>query len=118
MFQITPNTQTFQARYIITHPATGDFNCDAGKKYLQDLKQRRKKELIQLTSLTGTNINNWQDDATAKNDELSNKEAQYATLLPIVKEDMDNKKTMPAGIILLSAIILGGGGFMKWKGLV
>ncbi|MEP7255428.1 MAG: DUF2330 domain-containing protein [Ferruginibacter sp.] len=118
MFQVTPNTQTFQARYIITHPATGDFNCDAGKKYLQDLKQRRKKELIQLTALTGTNINNWQDDATAKNDELPNKEAQYATLLPIVKEDMDNKKTMPAGIILLSALILGGAGFMKWKGLV
>ncbi len=118
MFQVTPNTQNFQARYIITHPATGDFNCDAGRKYLQDLKQRRKKELVELTALTGTNINNWQEDATAKNDELPNKEAQYATLLPIVKEDMDNKKTMPAGIILLSVVILGGAGFMKWKGLV
>src|SRR5215204_2868465 len=31
-FQITPNKENFQARYIITHPATGDFNCDAGKK--------------------------------------------------------------------------------------
>ena len=69
MFQVTPNTENFQARYIITHPATGDFNCDAGKKYLQDLKARRKKELSELTALTGTNINNWQDEATAKNDE-------------------------------------------------
>jgi hypothetical protein len=118
MFQVTPNTETFQARYIITHPATGDLNCVAGKKYLQDLKKRRKKELTELTSLTGTDINNWQDDATAKNDELKNKDAQYATLLPIVKEDMDNRKTMPAGIILLSAVILGGAGFLKWKGLV
>ncbi len=118
MFQVTPNTQNFQARYIITHPATGDFNCEAGKRYLQDLKHRRKKELMELTVLTGTNINNWQDDATAKNDELTNKEVQYATLLPIVKEDMDNKKTIPPGIIVLSAIILGSAGFMKWKGLV
>ena len=34
MFQVTPNTENYQARYVITHPATGDFNCDAGKKYL------------------------------------------------------------------------------------
>jgi hypothetical protein len=118
VFQVTPNTENFQARYIITHPATGDFNCAAGKKYLQDLRQRRKKELLELTSLTGSNISNWQEDATVKNEELPNKEVQYATLLPIVKEDIDNKKTMPAGIIVLSAIILGGAGFMRWKGLV
>ncbi len=118
MFQVTPNTQNFQARYIITHPATGSFDCDAGKKYLIDLKQRRKKELLQLTELTGTNINNWQDDAMAKNDELPNAEAQYATLLPIVKEDMDSKSTMPVGIILLSGAMLAGAGFMKWKGLI
>lgn len=118
IFQVTPNTETFQARYIITHPATGNFNCDAGKKYLQDLRQRRKKELMELTSLTGTNINNWQEDAVAKNDELKTKDAQYATLLPIIKEDMDNRKTMPAGIILLSAVILGGAGLLKWKGLI
>ena len=118
MFQVTPNTQNFQARYIITHPATGSFDCDAGRKYLVDLRQRRKKELLQLTELTGTNINNWQDDATAKNDELTNTEAQYATLLPIVKEDMDSKNEMPVGIILLSGAILAGAGFMKWKGLI
>ena len=35
MFQITPNKDSYQARYVITHPATGDFNCEAGKKYLK-----------------------------------------------------------------------------------
>jgi len=118
VFQVTPNTENFQARYIITHPATGDLNCEAGKRYLQDLRQRRKKELMELTALTGTNISNWQDDATAKNDEVTFNEAQYATLLPIIKEDMDNRQTLPAGIIILSAVILGGAGFMKWKGLI
>jgi hypothetical protein len=118
MFQITPNTENFQARYIITHPATGDFTCAAGKKYLQDLKQRRKKELMELTVLTGTNINNWQEDALAKNDEEDVTAAQYETLLPQVKNDMDSQKTLPGGIVLLSAILLGGAGFMRWKGFV
>jgi hypothetical protein len=117
-FQVTPNTATFQARYIITHPATGDLSCDAGKKYLQDLKQRRKKELATLTALTGTDINNWQDDATAKNDEETNAEMQYATLLPQVKSETDNQKSLPAGMIIVSAVLLGGAGFMRWKGMV
>ena len=118
MFQVTPNTENYQARYIITHPATGDFNCAAGKKYLQDLRQRRKKELIELTTLTGTNINNWQDEATAKNEEETNVSAQYATLLPQVKEEMENKEAMPVGILLFSVAMLGGAGLMRWKGLI
>jgi hypothetical protein len=118
MFQVTPNTQNFQARYIITHPATGDLSCDAGKKYLQDLKARRKKELTQLTALTGTNINNWQNDMTAKTEETTVTEAQYATLMPEVKQQTDNEKTLPGGMILLSALVLGGAGFMRWKGFV
>jgi hypothetical protein len=118
MFQVTPNTETFQARYVITHPATGDFNCAAGKKYLQDLKARRKKELMELTALTGTNINNWQDDATAKNDEETNVAAQYATLIPQVKEEAENKEQMPVGIVVFAAAMLGAAGLMRWKGLI
>lgn len=118
MFQVTPNTQNYQARYIITHPANGDFNCTAGKKYLQDLKQRRKKELRELTALTGTNINNWQDEATAKNDEETNVLAQYATLLPQVKDEIENKEAVSAGIILFGAAMLGGAVLMRWKGII
>jgi hypothetical protein len=118
MFQVTPNTQNYQARYIITHPATGDFNCAAGKKYLQDLRQRRKKELQELTVLTGTNINNWQDEATAKNDEETNVSVQYATLLPQVKDEMENKESMPVGIVLFGAAMLGGAALMRWKGMI
>lgn len=117
-FQVTPNTETFQARYIITHPATGDFNCDAGRKYLQDLRTRRKKELRELTALTGTNINNWQEEAMAKNDEEINASAQYASLLPQVKDEMENKQTMPAGLILFGVVMLGGAGLMRWKEII
>jgi hypothetical protein len=59
MFQLTPNTENFQARYIITHPASGDFNCEAGKKYLADLRQRRHDELKMLTYLTGKGYDDW-----------------------------------------------------------
>ncbi len=118
MFQVTPNKQNYQARYIITHPATGDLNCASGKKYLQDLKQRRKKELMELASLTGTNINNWQDEATAKNEEVTNVTVQYATLLPDVKKETENKETMPAGIVLFGVAMLGAAGLMRWKGII
>lgn len=59
MFQLTPNTENFQSRYIVTHPATGDFNCAAGKQYLKDLKQRRSDELEMLNYLTGKGYANW-----------------------------------------------------------
>lgn len=117
MFQVTPNTENYQARYVITHPATGDFTCEAGKKYLQDLKARRKKELRELTALTGTNLNNWQDDASAANDEEDVAAAQYATLIKEVETE-GNSNNGPAGLVLLSALLLGSAGFLKWKGVV
>jgi Na+-translocating ferredoxin:NAD+ oxidoreductase RnfD subunit len=59
MFQVTPNTESYQARYVITHPATGDFNCDAGRKYLKELKERRADELDMLSYLTGKGYSDW-----------------------------------------------------------
>jgi hypothetical protein len=117
-FQVTPNTETFQARYVITHPATGNFDCTAGKKYLEDLKLRRKKELNELTALTGTNINNWQDDASAKNDEEAVAEAQYATLIPEVNSEEQKEKNIPTGFIVFGVAILASASLIKWKGMV
>lgn len=118
MFQVTPNTETFQARYIITHPATGDFNCAAGKKYLQELKLRRKKELANLTTLTGTDLNNWQELAAVGNDEETMPEAQYATLLPVVQREGAEEKNFPTGIVVLAAAVIGSAGFLRWKGFI
>ena len=118
MFQVTPNTETFQARYVITHPATGDFNCDAGRKYLVDLKKRRRNELKELTALTGKNISNWQEDAMASEDEKNMPGADYASLMPEVKKDIEKGNNSPAGLILLSTLVIGGAGFIRWKGIV
>jgi hypothetical protein len=118
VFQVTPNTASFQARYIITHPATGDLNCDAGRKYLQDLKKRRRNELKELTTLTGKNIDNWQDDIAMNNDEVDDAAVQYARLLPAFKQDMERENHSPAGVILFGIVFLGSAGFLRWKGIV
>ena len=117
-FQVTPNTENYQARYIITHPASGDFNCADGQKYLKDLRQRRKKELMELTSLTGTNINNWQEEATVKNDEKIDISAQYATLLPQISSDQENRDGTPSAILWLGVAVVGCAGLMRWKGMI
>lgn len=60
-FQVTPNRENFQARYIMTHPAQGDFSCDAGQTYLEELEQRRKVEVDELYALAGWTNPNYDD---------------------------------------------------------
>ena len=79
VFQVTPNTENYQARYVITHPATGDFNCDAGKKYLKELKKRRSDEMQMLTYLTGKGYSDW-DVVINEEEKFIPKEAAYATV--------------------------------------
>jgi hypothetical protein len=103
-FQVTPNTDNYQARYIVTHPAQGDFSCDAGKQYLKDLKQRRSDEMEMLTYLTGKNYNDW-DLNTEEESVFVPEEASYGT----VSKSASKKGTSPvvyaaagfAGVLLL-----------------
>jgi len=85
MFQVTPNTENYQARYVITHPATGDFNCDAGKKYLKELRQRRTDEMDMLTYLTGKNYSDWDVVMNDEEEKLIPTEATYATVSKYVQ---------------------------------
>ncbi len=57
-FQVTPNTEHFQARYILTHPATGDLSCTAGQDYLEELFYKRTREMDELYALTGWDLSN------------------------------------------------------------
>jgi hypothetical protein len=61
MFQETPNKSNWQARYILTHPASDDFSCDQGQKYLYELRKRRWDELYTYQWLTGRDINSHLD---------------------------------------------------------
>ncbi|MFY0645096.1 MAG: DUF2330 domain-containing protein [Bacteroidia bacterium] len=52
-FQVTPNKEHFQARYVVHNPATGDLQCTEGFKYMKKLRQRRSKELMEMEALSG-----------------------------------------------------------------
>jgi hypothetical protein len=104
IFQETPNRENYQARYIITHPATGDMNCEAGKKYMKDLKERRKKEMEMLASLTGKDYDDWDVVMDTKEEDIA-ADASYATLEKEVKTEAP-KKQMGQGIFMASLALL------------
>jgi hypothetical protein len=115
-FQVTPNTENFQARYIITHPATGTFNCAEGKKYLNDLKERRRKELNMLASLTGKDASDW--DIILKDEENRNISADvsYSSLSQLSSDELNKTgSTSTEKLILASAVILVCIGVAKYK---
>ena len=56
MFQETSNRESFQGRYILRHPFTGESNCQAGQQYKRSLPQRFEKEAQTLAKLTGWNV--------------------------------------------------------------
>ncbi|MEM7040655.1 MAG: hypothetical protein AAF570_27075, partial [Bacteroidota bacterium] len=53
VFHTTPNKERFQGRYIVRHPAPGPYNCSNAINYVKALKERQRKELSELASLTG-----------------------------------------------------------------
>jgi hypothetical protein len=109
MFQVTPNTDNYQARYVITHPATGDFTCDAGKKYLKELKQRRADELEMLTYLTGKDYSDWDVVSEQPEEKYVPKEASYASIaLSIQDEPKRDKGILIATFSVAGLIFLAG----------
>ncbi|MBD2085150.1 DUF2330 domain-containing protein [Coleofasciculus sp. FACHB-542] len=56
VFQETSNEQSFQGRYVLRHPFTGDVKCQAGQQYKQSLTKRFEQEAQTLAKLTGWNI--------------------------------------------------------------
>ncbi len=117
MFQVTPNTENYQARYVITHPATGDFNCEAGKKYLKELKERRADEMEMLTYLTGKTYSDWDVVMDEPEEKYIPTEASYASIAPTVR-----KKSKGGNGILITALGLMGlvtiASFSRKKNLV
>ena len=99
MFQVTPNTENYQARYVIHHPATGGFDCEAGKKYLAELKKRRREELENLNYLTGKDYNDW--DVVSSNDSYLPKDVAYTTVAAGINKEGDGSKTIAFAAISL-----------------
>ena len=57
-FQVTPNQEHFQARYVLQQPAMWNLDCKEAIPYLQSLITRRKEELKAYSDLTGVLSNN------------------------------------------------------------
>ena len=102
LFQVTPNTENYQARYIITHPATGDLSCAAGKQYLKQLKQRRLDELEMLGYLTGKGYNDWDVVTNNPEEKYLPPEDSYAAIAATA-----HPSSASAGILFASLGILG-----------
>lgn len=66
VFQLTPNQEPFQARYVITHAATGGGDCTEWATYLRSLRTRRQRELHNLRALTGEGYRDWARKDTAE----------------------------------------------------
>ncbi len=118
VFQVTPNTENYQARYAITHPATGDLSCIEGQNYLKELKKRRKTELQELTNLTNTNLNNWQEDATTFATESEENNADYTAAINEINNEIPKEKNVPVSIFIFGGLVIATAGLLKFKGLV
>jgi hypothetical protein len=106
MFQSTPNTESFQARYVVTHPATGDFNCDEGKKYLKKLKERRQDEMEMLGYLTGKGYEDW--DLVMNDEKQLPEDVSYETAAMYAgknKEKSNGVLLVSLGIVAIASMI-------------
>ncbi|WP_425145490.1 DUF2330 domain-containing protein [Deinococcus sp.] len=56
-FKLTDNTQTFQGRYVLRHPYTGQGKCEAMQSYKSSLKERAETQAQTLANLTGWDVN-------------------------------------------------------------
>jgi len=118
MFQLTPNTTNFQARYIITHLATGDLSCTTGNNYLSTLYKRRKQELKELYKLTGRNLNNWQDETLVSSQPTGDEMTPYMELTNLSKKEIPGAGQPFIGMMVFGVTVLGSVGFLRYKGFV
>lgn len=115
LFHVTPNKEHFQARYILTNPATGDLNCKEGQRYCAQLVKKRANELDQLHELTSWNTTQYKEyvqeyynkinDKSILN-EVEEKKNEFAPFLPDDYQDpgMGMKYAILSGLLLLMLI--------------
>ena len=91
-FHVTPNKEHFQARYILTNPATGEMDCDAGQVYCAKKVKERAYELKNLNDLTSWNVDQYAWYVKEFYEKLEDK-----TLLYEVEDDSHKNELIPFG---------------------
>ena len=108
-FQVTPNKTTYQARYVVTHPAQGNMDCEQGKAYVKSLKLRRQQELNTLKSLTGKGFYDWDLADTEAKAEQQFKEAAYEKVASwSSRQDENNMRLLYVTISMVGLISVVG----------
>jgi len=109
-FQVTPNNENFQCRYVMTYPAQGsDFSCDAGQEYLVDLYNRRKKEVDELAALTGWSSANGSGYIREYNKFLNPRTHENLRNegIPVsIQKDLPRKWTLISALLMVMSLIL------------
>lgn len=112
LFQETPNQQNYQARYVLTHPAGGPYDCTAGQSYLRNLSQRRWNEMYTYQWLSGREIVSHRDYPNEYNGFIrknTNREEknqrQGAFLAPASTDNNDPSPSMPVIILSIATLI-------------
>ena len=108
-FQETMDQQSFQGRYIMQHSVNVDMQtCTEGKRYYNDVLNRRENELETLASLTNWNIDKYDDYTNEIRTKLGYKTSKSETkkggLFFFSKGNKPNK-TLP-NLLLLSGLVL------------
>lgn len=113
-FQETPNREKFQCRYVIRHPAQGDFTCEEGADYLEELVVRRKRELEEAEVLANWDLSAYTNYVrpyekqlrlrTEADDPKKNEVLPIAPNVPKAPPGMLNYVFILCGLLCLSGI--------------
>lgn len=114
MFQVTPNSEHFQGRYVLTNPASGGFDCEAGQEYCKTLAFKRKHEVEELVVLTGWNYAPYASYITEYNKYITDKEFKKNDFTPVLPNSGTgndpgywSKIYFSLGFILMIGLLLG-----------
>lgn len=114
-FQETPNKEMFQARYVITHPATGDLSCAEGKIYSKKLKIRRKQELSQLATLAQWDTEEFYDYVANGTDQVKRIDDNEENAIPFLDGDSKGGGKLPKAVFGFTVLLLISYCAKKWK---
>jgi hypothetical protein len=117
-FQITPNQEHFQGRYILTNPAEGDLSCDAGQSYLLDLELKRKREVDELVSLTGWEDRYGNNYIYQFSNQIKDKQKRNEVLPAFLPKNNDGSGEKGLGFsiwLLFAVLVMGSFWLAKWR---
>lgn len=106
VFQVTPDQENFQARYVLTHMAQGDLSCAEGQRYLEEVYYRRMREMDELAMLTGWDVGIFQSYVNEV--KLRLPQEKRNELVPFTTPRSDDPSggtgVLPYALLFLSAI--------------